>query len=163
MIFNSPLKQGGIYLVLSILVGIFANGVRTDSKAIPFKSPRIEMAADENLLSDPSSPTGIKSISTEQALSLFQAGVLFVDAREIEEYEEGHIFGAISSEDFMDLTFTIEEKQGKTVPIVTYCGGGECAKSEELAYGLLESGFNQVYIYLGGWTEWEEKGLKIEK
>ncbi len=163
MSFDSPLKQGGIYLVLSLLVGISANGIRTDSRSIPFRAPQIEQATDENLLSNQSKTSDVKSISTEQALSLFNAGVLFVDSREIEEYEEGHIPGALSSEDFMDLTFTIEEKQEKTAPIVAYCSGGECAKSEDLAYGLQESGFTLIYIYMGGWSEWEEKGFEIEK
>ena len=50
MILDSPLKQGGIYLILSLLVGISANRIRTDSRSIPFLSPQIEQATDENLL-----------------------------------------------------------------------------------------------------------------
>jgi rhodanese-related sulfurtransferase len=105
----------------------------------------------------------IRSITTEQARTLFNEGILFVDARELIEYEDGHIPGALPSEDFMDLTMTIEAFQGKSKPIVAYCDGGECAKSEDLAYDLQENGFSTIYIFLDGWSEWNEQGFEIEK
>ncbi len=163
MIFDTPLKQGGLFLIISVFVGSLFNSLRTDFNSIPMIAIEIEQATGEILLEKESGPNEIRSITTDQALLLYKEGILFVDARDIEEYEEGHIPGAISSEDFMELTFHIEEVQSKSAPIVTYCGGGECAKSEDLAFDLQATGYNQIYIYLGGWMEWENKGFEIEK
>ena len=163
MIFDTPLKQGGLFLIVSVFVGTLFNSLRTDFNSIPMISVEIEQATGEILLEKQSDSNEIRSITTDQALLLYNEGILFVDARDVEEYEEGHIPGALSSEDFMELTFQIEEVQSKLAPIVTYCGGGECAKSEDLAYDLQATGYNQIYIYLGGWMEWENKGFEIEK
>jgi len=163
MIFDTPLKQGGLFLIISIVVGALFNSLRTDFNSIPMIAVEVEQATGEMLLENQSDSNEIRSITTDQALLLYNEGILFVDARDIEEYEEGHIPRALSSEDFMELTFQIEEVQSKSDPIVTYCGGGECAKSEDLAYDLQATGYNQIYIYLGGWMEWENKGFEIEK
>ncbi|MBH50074.1 MAG: hypothetical protein CMG69_04910 [Candidatus Marinimicrobia bacterium] len=163
MIFDTPLKQGGLFLIISIVVGALFNSLRTDFNSIPMITVVVEQATGEMLLENQSDSNEIRSITTDQALLLYNEGILFVDARDIEEYEEGHIPGALSSEDFMELTFQIEEVQSKSAPIITYCGGGECAKSEDLAYDLQATGYNQIYIYLGGWMEWENKGFEIEK
>ena len=160
---DSPLKKGGLFIIFSILVGVTFNSLRTDLNSIPIIAVEIEQAKGEILLEKQTGSNDIKSITTDQALSLYNEGVLFVDARNVEEYEEGHIPGSLSSEDFMELTFQIEVIQVKSAPIVTYCGGGECAKSEDLAYDLQASGYSKIYIYLGGWTEWEDKGFEIEK
>ena len=163
MIFDTPLKQGGLFLIISIVVGALFNSLRTDFNSIPMITVVVEQATGEMLLENQSDSNEIRSITTDQALLLYNEGILFVDARDIEENEEGHIPGALSSEDFMELTFQIEEVQSKSAPIITYCGGGECAKSEDLAYDLQATGYNQIYIYLGGWMEWENKGFEIEK
>ena len=159
----SPITQGGIYIFLSIFVGLLFNGLRSDSNSISIRSQPLQTIQNEQLLSQLDPVMIIRSITIEQARNLFNEGILFVDAREITEYEDGHIPGALTSDDYMDLTMTIDEYQGKSKPIVAYCDGGECAKSEDLAYDLQESGFSTIYIFLGGWSEWTEQGFEIEK
>jgi rhodanese-related sulfurtransferase len=84
--------------------------------------------------------------------------VLFIDARKANEYERGHIGNAIN-------IFTPEFEQNiprviglpREKPIVVYCGGGACELSHELAAHLVGLGFTRIFVYVGGWHEWEEK------
>ena len=50
-------------------------------------------------------------------------------------------------------------------PIVTYCSGGECDLSLELARVLMgeDWAFSKVFVYDGGITEWENAGFPINK
>ena len=95
----------------------------------------------------------------------FDAGAVFlVDAREPEEYAEGHIAGAINLP--FDHVITDPERlegldpEGK--PIVTYCGGGSCELSLNLAWELIRTGQSRVLVFMGGYPEWESAGYPIE-
>jgi rhodanese-related sulfurtransferase len=84
--------------------------------------------------------------------------VLFIDARTTKEYTAGHIGNAINifTPDFeQSIPRVIGLPRDK--PIVAYCGGGACELSHELARHLLGLGFNHVFVYVGGWNEWQVK------
>ena len=159
----SPIFQALILIIFSFFIGLTFNHIRSDSKGISLKAKNLESAKSEDLFSHNESFGSIKSISSEQAISLYNSGILFIDARDKEDYDAGHIPKALSSFDFIDLLFNIEEIQDKSKPIVTYCDGGECAKSEELAFSLQESGYQKIYVYLGGWSDWIELNMEVEK
>ncbi len=96
-----------------------------------------------------------------QVKRLHDAGTaLFVDAREADEYAAGHIAGAINlpfdraSAD-PELLAALDDAGG---PIVTYCGGGACELSLNLAWELVHAGQPRVLVYLGGYPEWEAAG-----
>jgi rhodanese-related sulfurtransferase len=84
--------------------------------------------------------------------------VLFIDARKGNEFEKGHIGNAIN-------IFTPEFEQSipriiglpREKPIAVYCGGGACELSHELAGYLVGLGFKRVFVYTGGWNEWQQK------
>ncbi len=109
-----------------------------------------------------SSKSVVVAIGTEQAKFLYEDGTVFIDAREAEYYEEGHITGAWNIGSPLELAFKLDSLQGKTGSIVTYCGEDDCGSSEELAYTLKEMGFTKLYIYKGGWLEWQAAGLPSE-
>lgn len=87
--------------------------------------------------------------------------VLFIDARNAEEYGQGHIGNAINI-----YTPEFEQNIPKviTLPrdkrVVVYCGGGACELSHELAAHMSNLGFQRVYVYVGGWHEWSKKQEK---
>lgn len=109
----------------------------------------------------------IKEITTEQAKALFdkKSGVVFVDARPENQYQEGHIPNAINGygDQFSSyipkfLSFP------KTTIFVCYCGGGdECHLSHEAAKGLCNIGFKKVFVYKGGTKEWNQNNYPWEK
>ncbi len=102
-------------------------------------------------------------ISLDQAKRLFDAGTIFVDAREKEFYLEGHIPGAWSISTPLELAFKLDSLQGKNGIFVSYCGEDECGSSEDLAYTMQDLGFTKIYIYKGGWIDWVNAGMPIAK
>ena len=95
---------------------------------------------------------------------LWDAGVAtFVDARSPEEYAAGHIPGALSMP--FDDVFKNPDKartltHGRPI-VVTYCGGGECDLSRNLAFSLIEAGHRKVLVFLGGLPGWKEAGNAV--
>ena len=114
---------------------------------------------------DPNSSGHVKpaAVTYQQVLRLLQdKDVLFIDSRNDEEWAEGHIPGAIHifADDFQKH---IPEVIGlpRDKRIVVYCSGGpECSLSHEVCENLASFGFNRLFIYFGGWTEW--KKMKAE-
>jgi rhodanese-related sulfurtransferase len=96
-----------------------------------------------------------------------QDWVVFIDARDDEHYEAGHIPGAYHFYYFypekyitnvMQVCLTAER-------IVFYCNGGDCEDSEHAAITLRDSmqlPKEKLFVYVGGMTEWATNGLSIE-
>jgi rhodanese-related sulfurtransferase len=90
-------------------------------------------------------------------------GALFLDARSAEEYAAGHIPGAISMpfDDVFkkpDLAKNLDDK-GK--PIVTYCDGGDCELSKDLAFSLIDNGHKKVVFFKDGLPGWKSAGNPV--
>jgi len=102
------------------------------------------------------------AITLDQALEFYQKGTVFVDAREPEYYQEGHIKGAWNIPFFLELVFKLDSLQGKDAPMVIYCSGDECGSSEDLAYELQAEGFSNLLVFKGGWTAWNTSGHPTE-
>jgi rhodanese-related sulfurtransferase len=105
-------------------------------------------------------------IQISKVKALFDAKAsTIVDAREPEDYKEGHIPGAINLP--YDEVVTDPERlekfdpQGK--PIIIYCGGGTCELSMNLGFALVNAGKKKVLVYMGGWPEWSTSGYPIAK
>ena len=84
-------------------------------------------------------------------------GALLIDVRTAEEFEAGHVDGAIliPHDELPDRLEEVLEKQGgdKTKPIVVYCkSGGRAGKAKAT---LTEAGYENV-SNLGGFTDWCE-------
>lgn len=95
---------------------------------------------------------------------IYDSGAFFVDARSTEDYQEGHIKGALSLPAW-DYESHIEAFRN-TVPldavIVTYCSGRECDDSHELAQRLLAEGYLDVRVLIDGFPAWVEAGDPVE-
>lgn len=110
-----------------------------------------------------------QNIKIDFAKLLFDKNALFIDGRPADEYKAGHIKGAINIPYKEFLEKTEEQKREIMKPynkdgiIVSYCGGGECEISIDLAYEIAKLGYNSINIFLGGYKEWEPAGYPIEK
>jgi rhodanese-related sulfurtransferase len=104
-----------------------------------------------------------KAITLKQAYSLFNQDAIFIDARDYVEYEIGHISGAITLpyEEFEKYK-SVLQSISKDTPLVTYCDGADCDLSILLGDKLFEMGYKQVYIFFGGWIDWQENNYPIE-
>lgn len=119
---------------------------------------------------------GFKPIKYDEVLRLFKDDVnyqnnvyLFVDAREENQYKEGHVPLAWRV-DHVKPKETINAEPLKFLlpsaeKIILYCHGGNCEDSLFVAGDLRDAGVDpgKIYVYVGGFNEWEAKRQPIEK
>ncbi len=101
----------------------------------------------------------------DQAQKIHASGAaLFLDARDRDFYDDGHIEGAISLpvNRFDELIHQFKKEYPSSTWIVTYCSGRECEDSHELAQYLFEEGYTQISVFIDGYPEWLERGYPIE-
>ncbi len=99
----------------------------------------------------------IAEIDARGAQTLERAA--WVDIREVDEWQEGHLPGAIHVQRG-NLESRIEAAvPDKTTPVVLYCAAGN--RSAFGAKTLGELGYAEVYSLAGGFTDWKRNGLEI--
>ena len=116
---------------------------------------------------------GLRPLDETEAERLFhdpgrESGqVVFIDARDDQNYAAGHIPGAHQLDHYH-----AEKYLGSVLPfcepaekIVVYCHGGDCEDSKFAAMLLRDAGIakDKLFVYLGGITEWQAKGLPLER
>jgi len=90
-----------------------------------------------------------------------QPGLVVIDARNPEEYQEVHIKGAISVPEPKFAEYAHLLPADKSATLVFYCNGVKCGKSKKTAVKALALGYGKVLVYAEGMPVWEEKGLPI--
>lgn len=103
-------------------------------------------------------------ITIDEAKQAFDSGASFIDARRKDDYEAGHIKGAIR--------MNLASFQGGDPPllamvprdgvVVVYCGGGNCDESESVAKMLFNSGYQKVFVLHDGYPGWKALGHAVE-
>lgn len=128
----------------------------------------------EELLAASLKAVNLNLLGSNEVLHLFhdprreQDLVIFVDAREADHYEAGHIPGAFEFHHFHP-----ENSLATTIPacqiaqqIVVYCNGGNCDESKFAALTLRDYlsdvSKTNLFIYGGGMTEWTTNHLPVE-
>ena len=85
--------------------------------------------------------------------------VQLVDVRTSEEFNAGHIEGAINIDFKNDEVFYQSfQRLDKKNPVYVYCRSGN--RSKKSADKLLEMGFSKVYDLKGGYIDWNLNELK---
>ena len=104
-----------------------------------------------------------KAITLEQAYTLYNKNVIFIDARDEADFLVGHITNSINIpfDDFDNHKQKLE-LLSKEKPLVIYCAGTDCDLSILLGNLLFEQGYKQVYIFFGGWNEWLNANYPVE-
>lgn len=153
--FRVPLNQLLAITIVSLVVGFFTNIIRSDGISLLAK----DIPVAENVDDVSGEPV---AISLTQAKDLFDRGTIFVDARGDEYFADGHIKNAWNSGFFMELMFKLDSLQTKNDPVVIYCSDDDCGSSEELANDLYSEGHTKLFVFTGGWQEWNEAGYPIE-
>ena len=103
----------------------------------------------------------IDEISSTAAQDLLTSSEppLFVDVREPDEWEEGHIPGAV----YATRGRLEQQIEGlvpdKTRPLVVYCSVG--SRSAFAAKSLAELGYEDVVNLAGGFTDWKRNGFEV--
>lgn len=108
-------------------------------------------------------PTGprpvVPEVTPAEAKVRQDQGAVVVDVREAEEWQEGHVSGAVH----IPLA-TLPQRLHQLDPqqeVITVCRGGN--RSAFAADALLKAGFLRVSSMAGGTLAWTEQGLPVSK
>ncbi|HIG29860.1 MAG TPA: hypothetical protein EYQ50_19505 [Verrucomicrobiales bacterium] len=180
-------KESFFYLMVCILFGVTANalspsGIRITNDFFhlttitpkepsnpPDEGSKSVTASSESELSG-NSPFTLLEFHEMKVLfedpSYEEGLILFIDARNRNHYEEGHIPGAYRLDHFHPEE-TIEQillQCEIADKIVVYCTGGECEDSILAAGDLTEFGIDpeQISIFKDGITEWQTQEMPID-
>lgn len=147
----------GILLVAAVGVAALANAVHPGGIAwfvtrdVIYPPPTPEQAA--------------ATISRDELLEAIQQGATVVDARKAEHFEEGRIPGAINVPSD-DPASPLDELVARALPedmVIVYCSGEPCDDSKIVFERLKAYGYQNVRLYFGGWRDWIEANLDVEK
>jgi len=146
-----------IILCLAVISAMAVNILRPNG--IPLKgSGRTDGPSDTPAAVD-------QSVSIEQSVVLYQKGdVLFVDSRSREEFDLGHVKGAVHlpKKSFDEKFGAFLTKWPPDTRIITYCSSRDCSIAEEIAEELGFAGFENVQVMVDGWDEWQKRKLPVE-
>jgi len=162
--FSGSLQESGLIVMFALALGLVYNALSPRGISL-IRETRPFNASNDSTRSSPSSSSArLTFINADEAVKIFQGGNgIFIDARHEDEFNEGHIKGALS----LPLR-TLETNPGliqglpKDTLIVTYCSGEECALSIDLGEKLVAMGFTNVKVFFSGWLEWQKRNLPVE-
>ena len=107
---------------------------------------------------------GIGIISLDEARELVESGTIVLDARRKEDFDEGHIPGAVLF-DYYDMGTYRDQvipRLSNDQFIMVYCSEPSCDDSELLAKELFALGYTRLVVFKGGFAEWSAAGLPVE-
>lgn len=107
----------------------------------------------------------VRWISQEQAKTLVgEPGVAFVDCRERDQFEVGHVSGSLHLELREGrIPSSLWSELARMNTVITYCGGqSECQRSMEMASLLHREGLPDVRVLEGGLPAWLDLGYPAE-
>lgn len=144
-----------VILSVGMAAALGTNALRSDG------IPLIRPTAEELMRREGVTPVHLDTAKILQALP----GVLFVDARPANAFRRGRIPGAVNFPDmeFSDRIAAFRDSVPFDRSLVVYCDGIECRASEALAKDLAAAGYRYIHLFFGGWIEWRDAGLEIEK
>ena len=122
-----------------------------------------DMLLSEQKVGSPETVDGAKSINAQEAKSLFNQGVIFVDVRKDSDWEAGRIPGA----EHLDLESNYSEEAllavvSKDDPVVIYCNGIFCLRSSEAAKKAVKWGYQKIYYFREGYPSWKQSDYPVE-
>jgi rhodanese-related sulfurtransferase len=107
----------------------------------------------------------VPQVAPGRALALLgRPGVTFVDVRDPDRYDAGHLPGAVN----LPFDAAVEMVAAHNLPfpandqVVVYCDSEACQLSTLLASMLVRADCVRVGVLEGGWPAWHAAGLPIE-
>lgn len=154
-------KEAAIIILAAAVVALVVNSFRT--QGLPLIGPDDTVSGDNAGNSDDA--IAIDEISMQRAMELYRADTaLFADARGGNEFNSGHIKGAVNLPEgqFDQWIGAFLENTDPGVTIITYCEGYYCPLAKKLALKLMMAGFENVYHLPDGWGNWNKFRMPIE-
>ena len=151
------IKQIIVIFSLAVFLGFARFAMMSDPEFTLIKEERVIQGI--TTFSVPEVMTEPMAINLKFAKYLFDnKSTVFIDARDPEDYDGGHIENSISIpfDYYEDYEEVIDNLDPATVYVI-YCSGDECSLSIDLAdYLYNELLFEKVLIFEGGWPKWRD-------
>ena len=151
-------------LLLASVTALVVNAVREDGINIIGNWPSRTASGDEAVVPPSAQEGDPPFITLDDAVARYQSpDVVFVDARDPEDFEWGHILRAINIPfDYLDENWeAVIATLDKNAEYVIYCSGTECESSLFLARYFEQLGFAKIHVFYGGWSEWASNKLPV--
>lgn len=118
-----------------------------------------------NNIDDNGNTGNLLGVNLQTSIEVYEDGnAIFIDARDQWEYSEGHIKGAINIPEFSFDKSNQELKSiNKSSLLIVYCDGDDCDISKRLTAKLINLGYRNAYVFLGGFKSWKEANLPISE
>ena len=100
-----------------------------------------------------------QTVKVSQVSAMQSRGVLLLDVREVDEYEEGHAPGSTLIPLGQLQQRLSEIKDYKTLPIAVICRSGN--RSAQAIKVLERAGFSAAVNVEGGMNAWQKAGLPV--
>lgn len=102
------------------------------------------------------SSTSYKTITIDEAYEIYTSKkAVFIDVRTAQEYDAGHIPGALLIDINSDSFDEMAQKLDKNAVYVVYCRSG--VRSARASERMNSFGFKKIYNVSGGFSAWQEK------
>ena len=99
--------------------------------------------------------SGAETINVFEAKQLYDRGAVFIDVRSDEEWNIGHIEGAVHLDFQRDFGKLYHAKAvHKDTPLVIYCNSADCLRSAYACAVSVFWGFTEVYYFRSGYFAW---------
>jgi rhodanese-related sulfurtransferase len=154
-------KEAAIIILAAAVVALVVNSFR--DQGLPLIGPDGTVSGNNAGNSDDA--IAVREITMQKAMAVFRAeSALFADARDGNEYNSGHIKGAVNlPEGQFDLWIgAFLENTDPGVTIITYCEGYYCPLAKKMALKLMMAGFENVYYLPDGWGNWNKFRMPVE-
>lgn len=155
-----------IILAVSTVAALGINAARGGGVALIGDWPS-RTSGGEGPVTPPSAQEGDPPfITLEDAVTKYQSSdVVFVDSRSPEDYALGHVTRAINIPfEYLDQSWgAVIDSLSPQRAYVVYCSGGECETSLYLGRHLQELGFEHIFVFYGGWSEWVDSRLPVTR
>jgi rhodanese-related sulfurtransferase len=161
------------------ILGTLALGLTRGIPRLP-PAPKTESGVAACHAPEPALPgeTPVRFIGTEQARALAGTpGVMFVDCRPVEQFEEGHVSGAIHAPlPKVQVPRALLDSLTGAATVITYCdaagastapalrgsASSQCERSLKMAHLLIDAGLHDVRVLEGGMPAWLQHGFPAE-
>lgn len=164
------LRQIVFIVALSSILGIATNLISPNR--ISFFGKYRSLSGGDGPIVPPSAEAGDPAfIAVDVAeMEFSNYDVTFIDARTPEEFECGTIAGSVNvpfdnlpEEDLRSYIDSVLGGTARNHHLIIFCSGEECEVSLHLARNMQALGYTNLSIFYGGYREWENFGLPIER
>ena len=149
-----------VIIIAVIALGPIANNLYAD-KLNPAK--KTAQTSGKPAQNQEAQKASISKITIWEGFEAFRSGTaLFMDARNEQDFDLGHIPKAVNVPPGKKFTIESKDPKARSKLIITYCQSRDCPLSDDLAKNLAASGFVNIKVMTEGWEAWSQSGYPVE-